>query len=105
MKMMSSTRQMSTKGVTLMSLLRPLPPSCMAMTRPPLPFRPRDLLGDERDLGEPRLVGLDHHLAHVAVLHRAVGLDQDRLVGHPVVDFRHLGLELVPGNRLLLDVD
>src|SRR5204862_7878586 len=105
MKMISSTRQISTNGVTLMSLLSPLPPSCMDMTCPSLSFRAGDLLGDERDFREPGFVGLDHVLPNVAVLHRLVRLDEHGLVGHSIVDLGHLGLVLIPRNRLLLDED
>src|SRR6185503_17066675 len=99
MKMTSRTRQMSTKGVTLGCELTPLPPTAMPMTDL-LPFRARGLLGHEGDLLEPGLVGLDHDLADVSVLHPLVRLDQHLLVRHPIVDLGHLRLELVPRHWL-----
>src|SRR6266446_4715445 len=105
MKMIRRTSTMSTKGVTLMSDFSPWPPICIATLSASSLFLARNLLGDQRDLAEPRLVGLDHHLADVAVLHRPVRLDQHRLLRHSIVHFLHLGDVLVPGDRLLLDVD
>src|SRR6185436_4541534 len=112
MKMMSSTSTTSTSGVTLISLLRALPPpTFMPMGR--LPVLPRAALGGrhallvglQADAREARLVDHPHHLAHFRVLEPAVGLDDDVLVGRALVDVLERRQQLVGRDPLVAEED